>query len=67
MGDAGLVCAFARRALWSFFAHNFKFGTKTALKTAKLTEGPWLLERVKGIEPSIQTLKILNILKIKGL
>jgi hypothetical protein len=25
------------------------------------------LERVKGIEPSIQTLKILNILKIKGL
>jgi hypothetical protein len=28
------------------------FGTKMALKNAKLTEGPCLLERVKGIEPT---------------
>jgi len=27
------------------------FGTKVAQKIEKLTEGPWILERVKGIEP----------------
>jgi hypothetical protein len=30
------------------------FGTKPAQKLAKLTEGPWILERVKGIEPSFR-------------